>query len=67
MNSAHLHIVLNHFPFIITAIALLVAGVAFVTQQAVIKRLALGMMVLIALSAANCASRVESLPCFKPA
>ncbi|MCH7944424.1 MAG: hypothetical protein IIC73_00175 [Armatimonadetes bacterium] len=52
MNSAHLHIVLNHFPFIITAIALLVAGVAFVTQQAVIKRLALGMMVLIALSAA---------------
>ena len=42
MNSAHLHIVLNHFPLIITIIALLVAAVAFVTKEAVIKKLALG-------------------------
>lgn len=52
MNSAHLHIVLNHFPLVITIITLLVAAVAFITKQPVIKRLALGMMVLIALSSA---------------
>ena len=52
MNSAHLHIFLNHFPFFCTAIALLIAAVGVISKQAVIKRLALGMMVLIALSAA---------------
>ena len=53
MNSAHIHIVLNHFPFIIAAMTLLITAVAIVTKQAAIKRLALGMMVLIALSAAT--------------
>ncbi|MCH8978576.1 MAG: hypothetical protein IH945_04950 [Armatimonadetes bacterium] len=52
MNSAHLHIVLNHFPIIGTFIALMVAAVAIVTKQAVIKRLVLGMMVLIAVTGA---------------
>ncbi len=52
MNSAHLHIVLNHFPIIGTFIALMVAAVAIIAKQAVIKRLMLGMMVLIAVTGA---------------
>lgn len=50
MNSAHIHIVLNHFPIIVTFVALMVAAVAIITKQAVIKRLVLGMLVLIAVS-----------------
>lgn len=49
MNSAHLHLVFNHFPIIIPIIGILIMVAGFVFKSEVIKKTALGLFILGAL------------------
>ncbi len=48
-NSAHLHLILNHFPIIGTAFVILAAGYGVITNNDSIKKFSMVMLVLIGL------------------
>ena len=52
MNSAHLHIVLNHLPLAFSMVSLIIIVVGHFTKNTPIKRLALAFLVLVAVSGA---------------
>lgn len=49
MNSAHLHLIFNHFPIIIPIIGILVMIAGFIFRSAILKRTAFGLFILGAL------------------
>ena len=48
MNDAHLHLIFNHLPIVIPIVGLLVLLAGFVLKSDVVKRVALGIFVLMA-------------------
>ncbi|MEX2242323.1 MAG: hypothetical protein WD716_00605 [Fimbriimonadaceae bacterium] len=53
MNAAHLHLVVNHLPFAFAFVTLIVMLVGLVSKSTAIKKLSLGLMLLVALSSAG--------------
>ena len=53
MNAAHLHLLVNHLPIAFTFVALLVAVIGLIGKSGAIKKLALGLMVLVGMASAT--------------
>jgi hypothetical protein len=52
MNASHLHLIVNHAPAIIAVVALFTMVVGFIGKNASVKKLSLGLMVLVAMAGA---------------
>jgi uncharacterized membrane protein len=52
MSASHLHLIVNHMPAVIAMVALLTMLVGFLGKSAAIKKLSLGLMVLVAVTGA---------------